>query len=514
MNKVRLRHGLLALGTWSILAIGCEDHGARAPEPSSSDLASQVVGGDRFDNALAGQDRGEGRCFVVAPDGDDLNPGSVLEPWRTLEKAARTVLPGDVVLVRDGEYPAGTTIRVSGTARQPIIFRNFPGERPVIDGRGQIDYGLLLAEARFIHVRGFEVRNIIMQVASTRSPDPYGVPEDHPSPSGGITLKDASDNVIEGNVVHTGGYPDPGETRVGAIGVRLFSVTPHKGTRRNVVRGNECYHSHSGAHTFGPASDNVFEGNHFHDNFESRQHSDGAGQNAARYLRDLNPLNTPKADPRYTPHRSLYRYNVVERNADDGLDMWVSTGNRLEYNSVSGSGRGPKAGNGNGYKMGPGGGNIVRFNLAHRNLRKAFDDNEGTGNVWTENIGFDNGSFGDARSHNRYVVSPAWWARHELRRQIESSIRAFRDELTETVPPPPPRHVRREGDIVSWEAPGQAPDGDAAILYLVYAGRKIVGLTGGTRFQMPSGESEATTVRALDDSFADNLSAAGRVASR
>src|SRR4030043_810599 len=40
--------------------------------------------------------------FYVAPHGSDMNPGTFLLPWRTIGKAARTIVAGDTVFIRDG----------------------------------------------------------------------------------------------------------------------------------------------------------------------------------------------------------------------------------------------------------------------------------------------------------------------------------------------------------------------------------------------------------------------------
>ena len=60
--------------------------------------------------------------YYVAPAGNDGNSGLSGSPWRTLQTAANSVGPGDVVHVADGTY-AGFQVRTSGTASSPITFR-------------------------------------------------------------------------------------------------------------------------------------------------------------------------------------------------------------------------------------------------------------------------------------------------------------------------------------------------------------------------------------------------------
>src|SRR5215475_15183317 len=42
--------------------------------------------------------------YHVSPTGSDYNPGSESRPFRTIQKAADSVKPGDTVLVDDGVY--------------------------------------------------------------------------------------------------------------------------------------------------------------------------------------------------------------------------------------------------------------------------------------------------------------------------------------------------------------------------------------------------------------------------
>ncbi len=82
----------------------------------------------------------------------------------------------------------------------------------------------------------------------------------------------------------------------------------------------------------------------------------------------------------YEAHgRHLIRGNMVYNCADDGIDLWTSANNVVEHNVVHHSGMGWR-GNGNGYKLGPGGGNIVRRNVAYDNRASGFTSNEGGNN--------------------------------------------------------------------------------------------------------------------------------------
>ena len=103
--------------------------------------------------------------FYVATTGNDANPGTLQQPWRTIQKAANTAVPGGVVYVRGGVYHERVNINVSGSAAQgAITFRNYAGENPVIDGTGltvpAAPNGLfLIADRSYLIIQGFELRN-------------------------------------------------------------------------------------------------------------------------------------------------------------------------------------------------------------------------------------------------------------------------------------------------------------------------------------------------------------------
>ena len=73
--------------------------------------------------------------YYVSTSGNDNNPGTVSSPWLTIQKAMNTLVAGDKVYVRKGEYQGvfgGWSFENSGTNAAPITFSNFPGEQVVI----------------------------------------------------------------------------------------------------------------------------------------------------------------------------------------------------------------------------------------------------------------------------------------------------------------------------------------------------------------------------------------------
>ena len=74
--------------------------------------------------------------FFVSPTGTDRGKGSQKSPW-SLAKALShpgAVNPGDTIWLRGGTYTGNFTSYLTGTAKAPIVVRQYPGERATLDG--------------------------------------------------------------------------------------------------------------------------------------------------------------------------------------------------------------------------------------------------------------------------------------------------------------------------------------------------------------------------------------------
>ncbi len=119
----------------------------------------------------------DGAVYYVATDGDDANPGSITQPWRTIQHAADTVSAGDTVFIRGGVYNEAVFITVSGSeAGGYVTFENYGGETAVLDGTGLAnpdgDIGIDIANQSYLIIKGLEIRNY-----TTATPDavPMGI---------------------------------------------------------------------------------------------------------------------------------------------------------------------------------------------------------------------------------------------------------------------------------------------------------------------------------------------------
>jgi uncharacterized protein YjdB len=98
-----------------------------APPPATPDFAA-IKRGIRprgFGTApyALSQPAAGGNAYFVAPTGNDSNPGTGTQPFRTINKAAQVAVAGDVVTIRDGSYQESVLVRNSGTVDKRIVFQ-------------------------------------------------------------------------------------------------------------------------------------------------------------------------------------------------------------------------------------------------------------------------------------------------------------------------------------------------------------------------------------------------------
>lgn len=96
-------------------------------------LATTVAGGLPGTPAAA-----KAACnYFIAPSGSDQASGTLSSPWKTINHGSSKLTPGQTLCARGGTYygQAGLIWKSSGTASNPVTFRNYPGERAVFDGQ-------------------------------------------------------------------------------------------------------------------------------------------------------------------------------------------------------------------------------------------------------------------------------------------------------------------------------------------------------------------------------------------
>ncbi|MCK5921798.1 MAG: DUF1565 domain-containing protein, partial [Methylococcales bacterium] len=167
--------------------------------------------------------------YYVATTGNDANPGTLAQPWATVQHAATTAVAGDTVLVRGGSYGERVTIANSGTAGNIITFKNYPDETPILDGTSVTvpgsDNGLFLIDSKnYIRIEGVELRNY---TTSNEDRVPVGI-----FVVGSAHHIDLIDNLL--HHIETNGRSDGN-----AHGIAVYGSDPSNSIHDIMIDGNE-----------------------------------------------------------------------------------------------------------------------------------------------------------------------------------------------------------------------------------------------------------------------------------
>jgi Right handed beta helix region len=213
-------------------------------------------------------------AVFVAPDGDDSGPGTLDQPWQTLQKAANSVPAGATVYLRSGTY-GPFVMRRSGLAGQPTTFTAYPGETAIVDGSGAVPYTITLTAVHDVALTHLVVQGgyadlhegggVIIQASTNvtvsdsllRDNKAFGV---RSQKSTYVTIEDnevthnavgvhigelgegtvVADNRIHDNDKMMVNTPDIQGDDVGAGGVALVHTVGHVVVRDNLVWGNRA----------------------------------------------------------------------------------------------------------------------------------------------------------------------------------------------------------------------------------------------------------------------------------
>jgi hypothetical protein len=108
-----------------------------------------------------------GVTYYVAASGSDNNPGTESEPFRTIQRAADVVNPGDLVLVGDGIYTdedgdgAIVMLRRGGTSAALVTFKSRNKWGAKLDGQNnRAVSGFQFGAVNYIRIEGFEIYGV------------------------------------------------------------------------------------------------------------------------------------------------------------------------------------------------------------------------------------------------------------------------------------------------------------------------------------------------------------------
>ena len=164
----------------NLLEIGVEEQSTPTDTIESATI-THVAPGPSTQESTAPQEE----VYYVAPTGDDANPGTKAQPWRTIQKAVDTLTAGETVNIRAGTYNEHVLLTRSGSQGQFITFAAYPGESATVDAEG-----LAIDEEGGV----FEIDGLsFIRIAGLRIVNSSGA---------GILTNQASDIYIEGNYTY------------------------------------------------------------------------------------------------------------------------------------------------------------------------------------------------------------------------------------------------------------------------------------------------------------------------
>jgi len=114
--------------------------------------------------------------YYVAPNGNDANPGTEMQPFATMEKAQATVLAGDTVYFRGGTYlytsataANGVLLDKSGKAGSRINYFAYTNEVPIFDFSGMTALARITGfrvTASYVHLKGLELKGVPQNITT------------------------------------------------------------------------------------------------------------------------------------------------------------------------------------------------------------------------------------------------------------------------------------------------------------------------------------------------------------
>ncbi|MET6996973.1 right-handed parallel beta-helix repeat-containing protein [Chitinophaga defluvii] len=104
--------------------------------------------------------------WYVATTGNDSNPGTFAQPWKTIQKAADNATPGSTVYISGGTYIENVVMNVSGTPGAYIVFRNYDATPVIISGNHQPAKLMTLNGVSYVEIRGLHFRDCLGSVSA------------------------------------------------------------------------------------------------------------------------------------------------------------------------------------------------------------------------------------------------------------------------------------------------------------------------------------------------------------
>jgi parallel beta-helix repeat protein len=274
--------------------------------------------------------------YHVASTGSDANPGSLAQPFATLNRAVSAVAPGDTVLVRGGIYAQTVNLWAQGTPAARLTFQSYPGETAILDGTTlPANTTLVTISGEWVDWQGFEVRHATRTGITLWEASQVRLRQNaiHHCWNGGIFVGGSApglttDNRIEGNTVYQNCQVNAPHTATGGWPAAIGS----QWTDRLAVVDNTVYENHGEGMAFTLADQGLAEGNTVHDNYSVGIYLDNAQFTTVRANFILHTGNTAF-------YRSGFPANGISMANESYSGSNPLTGNRVVNNIILGGKR-------------------------------------------------------------------------------------------------------------------------------------------------------------------------------
>ncbi len=162
--------------------------------------------------------------YYVAKNGNDNNPGTEAQPWRTITKAANTAVAGNTIYVRAGTYNERLVPAKSGSPGNYITFSAYPGEIVTIDGTGisvPTYNGLIhISNKNYIRISGLRIVNSQWAGIWVADDSSYITIEKnyiYNTSSSGILMGNGHHYIADGNEIEKGSNDTTGDSSIQEI---------------------------------------------------------------------------------------------------------------------------------------------------------------------------------------------------------------------------------------------------------------------------------------------------------
>ncbi|HRJ41356.1 MAG: right-handed parallel beta-helix repeat-containing protein [Caldilineaceae bacterium] len=260
-----------------------------------------------------------GVVYYVATTGDDANPGSLEQPWRSIQHGMDRLLSGDTLYVRAGSYHEHVTLTRSGAPGAFLTLAAYPGETATVDGDGFDLWGwggvIDLSGQSYIRVSGLRIINSAFAGLFADTGNHLIVERcyTYNTASSGIAFLGAQNVLVDGNEVVLAGWGQNQE-HITIADVNGFEV------RYNRVHG---FNPTTGGKEGIDAKDGAANGSIHH--------------NTVYDLDQVGIYIDSYSKPTYNIR--VYANRVYDIAADDGIALAAEAGGGLEniriYNNLS-----------------------------------------------------------------------------------------------------------------------------------------------------------------------------------